>query len=309
MTAPIILFVFNRPEHTIQTVQSLQKNKLAYDSDLYVFSDGWRVFSDNPENTKKEKNIVHEVRNYIKTISGFRNITLVESDTNLGLSHSIISGVTEIINKYGSAIVLEDDLITSLHFLDYMNASLRFYENNKQVMQVSGYMFPVEMRSDYDNVLLPFTASWGWGTWKRAWEHFDAKAKGWEKLDHDIKLKKRFDFNGTYPFSEMLKAQMKNEIDSWAIRWYWTVFRAKGLVAFPKSSYVVNIGMDGSGVNCGNDYGWNNGKNFKNDICDLINFNFQTEIFPTETVYPDIKKFFSKIHGCFIDNIQQSVDI
>ncbi len=289
--APIVLFVYNRLWHTQQTVEALKANKLAEESMLCIYSDGPKNESDLAK--------VSEMRKYLKTITGFKSLTIVERDKNYGLSRSIITGVTEIVNKYDKIIVLEDDLITSPFFLTYMNASLNYYKNEKQVVQVTGYMYPMKVKTEYDNLLLPLTSSWGWGTWKRAWKYFDIKAKGWEKLFSVNELKNRFDFGGSYPFSEMLRYQMQGKIDSWAIRWYWTVFKANGLIAYPKSSYIINIGMDGSGVNCGDDYGWNNKKISRKNIHDLDNYNFQSDICSSEFVFPDVKNFFSKLYGCF----------
>ena len=240
--APVALFVYNRPGHTRQTVEALAANTLAAETPLYVFSDAPK--SDNARQS------VDEVRSYIRTISGFKSITIVERETNFGLARSIIEGVTNLCEQYGRVIVLEDDLVTSPHFISYMNHGLMRYEHDDRVMQIAGYMFPMELEILEDALFLPFITSWGWATWDRAWQHFDAEANGYETLTRDGGLRDRFDLGGRYRYFKMLQAQQTGRVDSWAIRWYLSVFLRGGLALWPKTTMVRNVGFDGSGVNC-----------------------------------------------------------
>jgi len=238
--APIALFVYNRPRHTRQTVEALQKNELAGESDLFIYSD----------TTKKPEAVeaVNEVREYIKTISGFRSVSIIERDRNWGLANSIIDGVTRLCNEYGRVIVLEDDLVVTSHFLNFMNRALDKYEHEQQVIQVSGYMFPVSEEVSDDALFLPLTTSWGWATWARAWQFFDPDAKGYSRIKTDLALRKQFNLNGAYDYFSMLEAQLQGRIDSWAIRWYLSTFLIHGLTLFPRQSLVMNMGFDGSGT-------------------------------------------------------------
>ncbi len=133
--APILLFTFNRLWHTEQTITSLMKNHLASESDLYVFSDGAR----NENETHKVK----EVRRYLKSISGFKSITIAERDKNLGLANSIIQAVTEMLAKHDKVIILEDDMISSPYFLTYMNDGLNLYSKASKVSCIHGYRYPI----------------------------------------------------------------------------------------------------------------------------------------------------------------------
>lgn len=243
--SPIILFVYNRPWHTKQTVEALQKNEMATDSELFIYSDG-------PRDTEESKAAVAEVRKYLKGVGGFKRITIAENSKNLGLANSVIKGISEVVNKYGRVIVLEDDLVTAPGFLRYMNQALERYEDEEQVMQISGHMFDVEIEAETDAIFLPFPNSWGWATWKRAWEHFDPLMTGYEQLKKDRRLRHKFNREGTRDFFNMLKLQLKGEIDSWAIRWYLSVFLIRGLTLFPTNSLVKNIGFDNSGTHCRN---------------------------------------------------------
>ena len=240
--APIALFVYNRPWHTKQTVEALLANAEAATTPLYIFSDAPRGSAPSQA--------VAEVRAYIRTIDGFGSVTIIEREANFGLARSIIDGVTQLCEEYGRVIVMEDDLVTSPHFLAYMNAALERYEGEDKVMQIAGYMFPVTLDLKDDALFLPFTSSWGWGTWQRAWRHFDAGASGYQQLASDASLRRAFDLDGSYGYYRMLESQLKGKTDSWAIRWYLSVFLLGGLILYPKKTLVRNLGFDGSGVNC-----------------------------------------------------------
>lgn len=243
--APIALFVYARPEHTHLTVQALQKNTLATQSNLIIFSDAAK--SDSQENA------VQQVRDYVHKITGFKSITIIEQENNKGLANSIIDGVSAICEQHGKVIVLEDDLETSPYFLDYMNKALLRYKNDTKVMQISGHMFNVDIDCTGDAFFLPFATSWGWATWANRWALFDANCYGYKRLKNDKNTIKKFNLDNSYPYFQMLEDQITGKIDSWAIRWNLTVFFNDGFVLFPKDSLVSNHGFDGSGVHCKND--------------------------------------------------------
>lgn len=240
--APVALFVYNRPWHTRQAVEALQANILAARTPLYIYSDAPRDLA--------ARDAVAGVRAYIQSVSGFASVTIEERDENFGLACSIIDGVSRLCAEFGRVIVLEDDLITSRFFLQYMNDALTRYEHEERVMQVAGYMFPAKLSVDEDAVLLPFTSSWGWATWQRAWRHFDARAMAYQTVASNPELRRDFDIGGRYGYFRMLQSQQRGETDSWAIRWYLSVFMLHGLTLYPRKTLVRNLGFDGSGVNC-----------------------------------------------------------
>ena len=242
MRAPIVLFVYNRPAHTRQTITALQANHGASHSDLFVYSDAAK----NAESAAG----VAQVREYIRSVGGFKSVTIHEQPENWGLARSVIHGVTQITARYGRAIVLEDDLRTSPNFLEYMNTGLDRYASDERVMQIAGYMFAVDLKIDEDALFLPFISSWGWATWDRAWRHFDRREDYFEQILNDPATRRRFDLNGRYKYSRILRAQQRKTVDSWAVFWYVSVFLRNGLALFPKRTLVKNLGFDGSGVNC-----------------------------------------------------------
>ncbi|MCE2772723.1 MAG: glycosyltransferase [Bacteroidetes bacterium] len=238
--APIVLFCYNRPEHTRQTLLALSENLLAEQSRLFIFCDGPK-----PNADEKQLKKIQEVREIIKSKKWCGTVDVVEQKTNKGLANSVIDGVTNIVNQFGKVIVLEDDLVTSNYFLEYMNTALEKYKDEEKVMQVSGHQFPVKQWEKSNQAFfLPFTTSWGWGTWKRAWECFDINARRFKILDLSPEMRSEFDLKDSVRYSEMLKIQMTtSEIDSWAIRWWFSVFLQKGIVLFPDRSLVRNIGF------------------------------------------------------------------
>lgn len=241
--APIVLFTYNRPEHTQGTVTALAQNDGAAESDLIIYSDG-------PKNDAA-KEAVAAVRTFLKTVAGFKSVTVIERDRNWGLADSIVDGVTSTINQYGSVIVLEDDIVTAPTFLSFMNQALALYEHDESVMHVSGYFFPL---SAPDASTLPptffynQTSCWGWGTWKRAWQHYQADA---ETLLQNIVTSGRlreFNMDGAFRFSSTLRANAEGRQRTWAIKWHASVFLQHGLCLHPRYSLTENSGHDGSGT-------------------------------------------------------------
>ncbi len=240
--APIALFVYNRPEHTRRTILALQKNELATQSDLIIFSDGAK--------NEEVKNKVGEVRGYLKTITGFKSVRIVERSENFGLAKSIVGGVTEIVNQYGKIIVLEDDLVTAPYFLKYMNEALDLYEKEEKVISIHGYIYPVKQELP-ETFFLRGADCWGWATWKRGWDLFEQNG---QKLLAELKEKNlthEFDFEGSYPYTQMLSGQIKGFNHSWAILWYASAFLKNKLTLYPGKSLVSNSGFDNSGTHTG----------------------------------------------------------
>lgn len=238
--SPIALFAYNRPDHIRKTIEALKANFLAKESDLFIFSDGHK--------NELDKDGVNRVREHIKTISGFKKVVIIEREKNFGLSASIISGVTEIVNKHGKIIVLEDDLVTSRYFLQYANNALDLYENDEDVISIQGYIYPV--KDELPNTFFIRGADCqGWGTWKRGWNIFDPDGGNLLKKIQDNKLEKNFNMNGGYGYIDLLKRQIAGKTNSWAIRWYASAFLANKLTLYPGKSLIKNIGLtDGEGT-------------------------------------------------------------
>ncbi len=268
--APIVVFVYNRVEHTKLTIEKLKENLLAKESNLYIFSDG----------PKKESDIekIEEIRKYINNISGFKSIKIIESEKNKGLAKSVIYGVSNIIKEYGKVIVVEDDLITAKNFLNFMNDCLNFYEKDDKIWSISGYKLPIKIPFTYKNsiYLTERASSWGWATWSDRWLSVDWDIKDYMNFIKNKNKVKEFE-RGGHDLCEMLSAQMNGKIDSWAIRWCYNQYKQGKFTIFPVKSLVQNIGLDGSGTHSSvNDYYHYNtmiDENFKYKLIKNISLN------------------------------------
>ncbi len=224
-----------------ETLKSLQDNSLAKESDLFIFSDGAK--------DELSQKAVAAVRELAENVTGFKSVKYIFRDRNYGLAQSIITGVTEIVKQFGKVIVLEDDLVVSPYFLNYMNDGLELYQNDESVASIHGYAFPIKERMP-ETYFLHGADCWGWGTWKRAWDKFEPDGKKLEQLLKQKKLEKAFDFDGTQPNIQMLKDQIAGKNNSWAIRWNASAFVNNMLTLYPGKSLVRNIGLDNSGQHC-----------------------------------------------------------
>ena len=240
--APIVVFTYNRPEHTLRTLNALLINPLANESDIIIYSDSARTANHNKA--------VDEVRSYLSDLTGFRSIKVIHRDENFGLAESIIQGVTEVLQRSEKVIVLEDDMVVSPYFLEYMNEALEKFFDDDRVISVHGYVYPVKIELP-EAFFLTGADCWGWATWRRGWDLFNSEGK--YLLDELVRrhLIQEFDYNGAYPFLSMLKDQIKGANDSWAIRWHASAFLAGKLTLYPGRSLVHNIGTDSSGTHCG----------------------------------------------------------
>lgn len=263
MLAPVVIFVYNRPDHTKRTIDALSKNILAKETSLYIYSDA----SKNDSNNVK----VQETRAYIETIPElglFKDVTIYKSEHNKGLACSVINGVSEVISKYEKVIVLEDDLVSSIDFLSFMNDALDFYNGNNKIWSICGYSFSMNIPNDYvEDVYLSYRAgSWGWGTWKDRWDTVDWDVRDYPQFKQDRNLREKFNRGGR-DMANMLDVQMLGKIDSWAIRWCYTQSKMDKLTVYPISTKIKNIGIDGtgthSGVNPKYDVSFNEKKYFK----------------------------------------------
>jgi len=239
--APIVLFAYNRPWHTKKTIEALKNNYLASRSILYIFSDGAK--------THHDKLAVNEVRNYLQNINGFCNIIIRQRKENYGLAKSVIEGIGEILDIDDKVIVVEDDIVTSPMFLEFMNNSLEFYKDISLVYSISGYSFPVIIPPKYyqDIYFLRRSSSWGWATWKNCWNKAVWDGNVYENFLMNKGIQNGFNRGGK-DLSPMLYKQISRKIDSWAIRWAFTHYLNRAFCIFPVKSLVKNIGMDGTGV-------------------------------------------------------------
>jgi hypothetical protein len=238
---PLAIFAYNRPDHLRRTFESLQLCTRLDECEVFIFSDGPKIPADDIA-VQGTRDVIHE---WAEKFNG----KVIKQPVNIGLARSIVNGVTKLCDEYGRVIVLEDDMLTSPRFLDYMLTTLDRYQDEEKLCQISGYMFPVRHPQEPDAFFLPITTTWGWATWGRAWKIFQ-----WDISTALIELKDpavqhAFDLGGVYPYSKMMEDCAAGRNDSWGIRWWWSVFKAQKLALHPRHSLVWVGGFDGSGTN------------------------------------------------------------
>lgn len=241
--APIIVFSYNRPDHLRQTLDRLAKNTLASQSVLYIYCDGAKANATSDQLAKVQEN-----RRVAHAASGFKAIYVVERESNVGLKNNIVSAVTEIVNQYGRVITLEDDIITSVGYLRYMNDALEMYKDDEQVMHISGYMWPHKgTLPDTFFYEVPYPGG-GWATWQRAWKHYTDDAKPlydywctrWDEFNK---------FGGDY-LQNQLEKNYRGVMKTWFIKWHAVMLQRGALTLYPGQSLTNNIGFDELGTNC-----------------------------------------------------------
>lgn len=237
--APVIIFAHQRPVHLKTVLDALNKENLAPFTKVKIFVDG-------PKNIWQWMSVKKVISEAFKK-RNFKSQEVVARKINLGLAQSIVSGVNETLRRSGSVIVLEDDTVPLRGFLFYMNHALCKYKKDSRIFQVSGFRPPAKAR-EHQVQFSRLTTSWGWGTWSRAWKKFEMKItlpKGFQKQIT------KFNFNGSYPFYRLLLDVIQGKSESWAIRWYFACFKCKSWIVYPPTSYIRNIGFDGSGEHGG----------------------------------------------------------
>jgi hypothetical protein len=241
--APVVIFTYKRLEHIKQTIESLKANLYADLTDVYVFSDAAKTVEDEEE--------VNAVRKYLKVIDGFKQITIIAREHNWGLANNIIDGVTTIVNRYGKIIVLEDDLVSSKYFLQFMNEALNIYQTETRVMQVSGYSHKINQEGLRDTFFSRLAYPWGWATWADRWQYFQRNS---DRLIEEFSATDIYNFTleGTNnDFWRQVLANHASIMHTWWVFFYAAIFQRGGLALYPKVSCIKNIGCDGTGVHCG----------------------------------------------------------
>lgn len=286
--APIALFVYNRPEHTRRTLKFLKENLLADESRLFIFSDAAK--------DEQQRDKVAEVREIIRSVEGFKSVQVIERKSNFGLADSIIDGVTRLTEKYGRIIVFEDDLVSSPYTLQYFNDALKLYENTDRVMHIGAYMYPLKNKDLPQAFFYRAASSWGWATWGRAWKYFEPDI---DKIISNFDSGKRYQFSieGTMNFWKQVREFKRGKNNSWAIRWYASIFLNDGLTLNPSASLINNIGHDGTGIHSG-----------KNNIYDVRVSARKVTEFPMEIkenreAYNTIKHFLKHRKGSFLERV------
>ena len=229
MPAPVVLFVYNRPRHAAATLAALAANAPAARTPLIIYADGARGEVDVP--------LVSQTRALFKDVTGFASLTVHERENNHGLADSVAGGVTEVMREYGRAIVLEDDIVTSPHFLEYMNAALERYAPEERVMHIAAHL-PALNGGLPESFFLRQSSCWGWASWEQAWRHFHRRREEFIRAFSPKDIR-RFNLDGACDYWRQLVANENGALETWTVYWYACVFSRDGLCLHPRHSSPV----------------------------------------------------------------------
>jgi len=236
---PVVLFVYRRPAHTQRVLSALRKNNIDL---LYVFSDAGTGPKDNIL-VEKTRELINKI-DWVEKIGFFHN-------EHKGLASSVIEGISNVLHSFDKVVVLEDDCIPAPGFYAYMRQCLLYYEKVEQVSCVSAFLHPLNKTVfedyNYDVFFWKRFWSWGWGTWRRAWQNFDPDLKSL------VEKAKKSGLDTSVFGRDVSLVKIEKEmgkIDSWAMPFFLSMVLNNTFSVYPVKSYIQNIGFDGSGTHC-----------------------------------------------------------
>lgn len=247
MLAPLVLFVYNRPQHTRACLDSLEACQLAKQSELLVFADAAPLSA-----SAEEREAVQATRALLEEKWHFAKLKIYPREQHLGLAQNIVQGLHQVFATYPRAIILEDDLLFAPHILTYFNEALAYYEQEEKVMHINGYVPPMRGIHLPETFFYRAPFTWAWATWARAWQHFEYDLASLVQRLEARQMMAAFDLDNSGIFRNHIEANLSGKMHTWAIRWQASIFLKEGLCLTPAKSLSQNIGFDGSGTNCPN---------------------------------------------------------
>lgn len=253
--SPILVFVHTRFDHFNNCINSLLKCPEAKYSPLFVSSD----FQRNDE----EKVNVDLVRNYVKAIKGFKSVTPIFFEKNVGIEYASNYSVNKVFKNYDQIIMLEDDIKVSPFFLDYINKGLDFYKNDPKVFSICGFS-PYILTKNYSKFNTELVSSnrwnaWGFGSWKNKFNqhlkfrHETSLIKNLENENIKGKLKLISDKLSRNYYPHFLYCIKENKLPAFDHLVSLFCLKNNMVNIYCQSTYTKNYGHDGSGLHSAKD--------------------------------------------------------
>jgi hypothetical protein len=237
----LAIFGCERPAHLERVLKFLSSNCDVVNFPIYIFIDYPKDFT-KLDDHKRVVSIVNENSHKLNIVE----VRVQES--NLGLASSIIQGVNYCFKYYDQTIILEDDILVSNFFLEYMKICLNEFRSDTKIGSISGFSILASNKfSSVKLVALERHSSWGWATWKDRWELVDWDILKNRKDEMPYFLKILEEVGPDLP--SMLEALIAAEIDSWAVIFTLNMKLLNLKAVYPIETLVENIGLDGSGTN------------------------------------------------------------
>lgn len=283
---PVLLITFNRPEHTRRTLAALMVQK---PYEMYVYQDGPRDGNIiDKTNCQKVREVIDEITRDSDTIMHKHY-----SPINRGCRDAVIFAISSVLQDHKAVIVVEDDIITSPAFLNYMTKTLDYYQNRKNVHSISAYSpspfkFSVPLNYDYDVYASPRLFGWGWGTWRDVWNSVDWSMdyfRDFMKHPSEINAFNR----GGDDLSQMLVTEQEGKSSAWDIQFVFDQFKNHMVSIVPCISFTTNIGCDGSGTHC---------SVCKDNTSDIALLNNNKELKLLDNLYYD-REIINRLHSVY----------
>ncbi len=247
--APIGVSTYGRAGKLQGTIAALQKNTLAEKSEIFIFSDGAR-----PGDEAK----VDEVRSYLKTVSGFRKVNVIERQTNSRTENNR-NGANQLLDTYGKMIFLEEDVFTAPGFLQYMNGALDFYEDDPRIGSIVAYCPQFEKLEGYQHDVFALGRFFPWGF--AIWDRYNPlmtpiSPEAYAEVFKNRKKRKMLERNVGQDVELMIRQEFDGRVNAGDMRMnFWHFFDEK-LIIYPRKSLTRNTGLDGSGIHQLGPYRW-----------------------------------------------------
>ncbi|MBK9335683.1 MAG: nucleotide-diphospho-sugar transferase [Lewinellaceae bacterium] len=241
---PVLLLVFNRPDHTRQVFEQIRRLLPAH---LFVRADGPRTHvAADAEKCAAVRAIFEQVDWACAVHTNF----LTE---NHGCRRAVQAGISWFFQQVEAGIILEDDCLPDASFFDFCSEMLERYRDDPEVLHISGNNpAPQVCRGVEAGYLFSrFSFIWGWATWRRAWQLYDPDFTDLETIGKGPS-------SGLYQISsnpaarryllDKFERTRSGELDTWDYAWFYTVLKNKGLCITPRMNLVRNIGFDAAGT-------------------------------------------------------------
>jgi hypothetical protein len=235
-SVPILFIVFNRPDVTAEVFAAIRQ---AAPARLYVAADG-------PRDRPGEADACEAVRAIATAVDWDCTVETLFQDSNLGCRRGVQAAIDWFFTREESGIILEDDCQPDPSFFPFVAELLDRYRDDPRVMMISGdYFAGDEFTADTSYFFTRNTHIWGWATWRRAWQHFDAELSSWPERRTGPWLLDAFsdDPHATAYWTDIFDRVHRGEVDTWDYSWTYSMWQAGGLAAQATRNLISNIGF------------------------------------------------------------------
>ncbi len=236
--APVVMISYNRPDWIQLSLNNVALAHGAVDHEIFVFIDGPRSEGDRI----LQDRICEIAVSYKQKLP---KLNIIRRDRNYGCRGNIVDAISTVITQYGKVIVIEDDVLVSRTFLEYMDDALKFYKDDKKIWSINAYQSPelhIPKDYPYDIYLNPINLCWGWGTWKDRWEQVDFDMEDWPVMRTNSDMIARLNRSGRHILG-MIESQFAGRLRTWDVQCTYHVIKNGLMSVEPRYQLSKNIGF------------------------------------------------------------------